>query len=44
MELRQRRIRRRVGLHRGDVGRALIFWLAPILLVLALSMLAAGRS
>jgi hypothetical protein len=44
MELRQRRIRRRIGLRRGAIGWALLFWLAPMLLVVVLSMLAVART
>jgi hypothetical protein len=44
MELRQPRIHRRIGpRRRGAIGRALLFWLMPMLLVVALSMLAVAR-
>jgi hypothetical protein len=44
MELRQRRIHRRIGSRRDVIGRALLFWLMPMLLVVVLSMLVVARS
>jgi hypothetical protein len=44
MELRHRRIRRGISSRRDVIGRALLFWLVPILLVLGLSVLLAGRA
>jgi hypothetical protein len=44
MELRQRRIRRSVASPGEVVGRALLVWLVPSLLVIALSVLIAGRA
>jgi hypothetical protein len=44
MELRQqRRMYRRIGRRRDVIGRALLFWLMPMLLVVALSMLVVAR-
>jgi hypothetical protein len=43
MELRHRIIRRRIVSRRDAIGRALLFWLMPMLLVVVLSMLVAAR-
>jgi hypothetical protein len=43
-EVELRRIRRRIVSRREVIGRALFVWLVPMLLVLGLSVLLAGRT